>query len=139
MIPINELLNKEGFLKSLFKSIPCGILIVDSDRRVQAVNNVLERTFGISEAEVIDQRGIDARLNALDGTADKRRLGANAILAVSLAAAHAAAAFRRVPLFKHLHELVRQFDSSAPLPRMPLPMVNMISGGLHAGGNLDFH
>lgn len=45
---------------------------------------------------------------------------------------------RRVPLFTHLHDLMRQFETSAPPPRMPLPMVNMISGGLHAGGNLDF-
>ncbi len=69
---------------------------------------------------------------------DKRNLGGNALLAVSLATAHAAAAARRVPLYRHLADLFRQIDSGAPPPRMPLPMVNMISGGLHAGGNLDF-
>jgi PAS domain S-box-containing protein len=56
MKPIVEFLNQEGFLNSLFESIPCGVLIIDGDRRVLAVNNVLERTFGISGAEVMDQR-----------------------------------------------------------------------------------
>ncbi len=105
----------------------------------QAVLNVREAIApALAGYEVIDQQGIDARLIELDGTPDKRRLGANALLAVSLAAAHAAAAVRRVPLYRYLHELARQFDSAAPPPRIPLPMVNMISGGLHAGGNLDF-
>ena len=73
---------------------------------------------------------IDRALCALDGTSDKSRLGANAILAASLACAHAAAAARGLPLWRYLDP-----DGKA---RMPLPMVNMISGGLHAGGNLDF-
>ena len=60
MKPIVKLLSQEGFLKTLFDSIPCGILIVDRDRRIQAVNNVIERTFGISSAEVIDKRGGEA-------------------------------------------------------------------------------
>lgn len=105
----------------------------------QAVTNVREVLApALIGYEASDQRGIDARMVALDGTPDKRRLGANAILAVSLATAHAAASARRLPLFKHLHDLMRQFDNSAPPPCIPLPMVNMISGGLHAGGNLDF-
>jgi len=105
----------------------------------QAVTNVREVIApALVGYEVTDQHGIDVRMIGLDGTPDKRRLGANAILAVSLAVAHAAAGARRLPLFQHLHDLVRQFDMSAPPPRIPLPMVNMISGGLHAGGNLDF-
>jgi transcriptional regulator with PAS, ATPase and Fis domain len=56
MKPITELLDKEGFLKNLFESIPCGVLIVDRDRRIQAVNNVLVRALGISEAKAIDKR-----------------------------------------------------------------------------------
>ena len=60
MRSITSLLNQHGFLKNLFESIPCGVLIVDRDRRVQAVNNVLERTFGISRAEAIDKRGGEA-------------------------------------------------------------------------------
>ncbi|HUY34231.1 MAG TPA: phosphopyruvate hydratase [Pirellulales bacterium] len=90
-----------------------------------------------------DQFALDARLIEVDGTPDKSKLGANALLGVSLAAAHAAAAARHVPLFRHLHELWRashtaQGDSPPDDCRMPLPMTNMISGGLHAGGNLDF-
>jgi enolase len=79
---------------------------------------------------VTDQEGIDARMIELDGTPNKGRLGANAILGVSLACAHAAAAARGVPLWRYLDT-----DGRAVLP---LPMVNLISGGLHAGGNLDF-
>jgi len=60
MKPIVEILNQEGFLKILFESIPCGVLIIDGDRRILAVNNVLEQTFGISEAEIIDRRGGEA-------------------------------------------------------------------------------
>ncbi|MFC1812395.1 sigma-54 interaction domain-containing protein [Thermodesulfobacteriota bacterium] len=60
MKPITELFNQKGFLKNLFESIPCGVLIVDRDRRVQVINSVLEQTFGISEAEVIDKRGGEA-------------------------------------------------------------------------------
>jgi enolase len=83
-----------------------------------------------------DQAAIDIRLIATDGTANKGRLGANAVLAVSLAVAHAAAAARNEELFIHLNRL--WCDRVGPVePRMPMPMVNMISGGLHAGGNLD--
>src|SRR5262245_1041735 len=77
-----------------------------------------------------DQELIDRTLIELDGTPNKSRLGANAILGVSLACAHAAAASRGLPLWRYLDR-----DGMA---RLPLPMVNLISGGLHAGGNLDF-
>ena len=77
-----------------------------------------------------DQAGIDRMLIELDGTPNKSRVGANAILGVSLACAHAAAASRRVPLWQYLDVEGRVC--------LPLPMVNLISGGLHAGGNLDF-
>jgi enolase len=76
------------------------------------------------------QEDIDRRMIALDGTPNKSRLGANALLGVSLACAHAAAASRRVPLWQYLDREGRA--------TMPLPMVNLISGGLHAGDNLEF-
>jgi enolase len=79
---------------------------------------------------VTDQPAIDRTLCELDGTPNKSRLGANALLGVSLACAHAAAAARRQPLWAYLDPEGRA--------RLPLPMVNLISGGLHAGGNLDF-
>ena len=75
-----------------------------------------------------EQDHIDRLLLALDGTPNKSRLGANAILGVSLACAHAAAAASGLPLWQYLDQ--------ASAARMPLPMVNLISGGLHAGGNL---
>jgi enolase len=90
-----------------------------------------------------DQSALDAKLLALDGTPNKSRLGANALLGVSLAVAHAAAAARGEELFVHLNQLWKdrlQPDESgqiASAPLLPLPMVNMISGGLHAGRNLD--
>ncbi len=90
-----------------------------------------------------DQRSLDAKLLALDGTPNKDRLGANALLGVSLAVAHAAAAARGEELFVHLNRLWRErlepgeSERIASSPTLPLPMVNMISGGLHAGRNLD--
>src|SRR5262245_51092542 len=76
-----------------------------------------------------DQAAVDRALCGRDGTPNKSRLGANAVLGVSLACARAAAAARGVPLWQHLDAEGRA--------RLPLPMVNLISGGLHAGGNLD--
>jgi enolase len=96
----------------------------------QAVANVCERIapylLGMSAT---DQTVVDRKLCELDGTPDKSRLGANAILGVSLACAHAGALARNVPLWRYLDT-----EGTATLP---LPMVNLISGGLHAGGNLD--
>jgi enolase len=84
--------------------------------------------------DVVEQAAIDGQMIELDGTPNKSRLGANAILAVSLAAARAAAIANQMPLYRH----VGGFLGKGIVPRMPLPMVNMISGGKHAGGNLDF-
>ena len=60
MKTIAELLNQKGFLKNLFDAIPCGVLVVNGDRRIQMVNHVFERTFGISQTDVIDKRGGEA-------------------------------------------------------------------------------
>jgi enolase len=75
-----------------------------------------------------EQAAIDRKLCDLDGTRDKSHLGANAILGVSLACAHAAAACRGIPLWRYLDR---------GQARLPLPMVNLISGGLHAGRNVE--
>src|SRR5262245_32781759 len=97
----------------------------------KAVKNVIAeiapRLIGRSAS---DQAGIDRAMIELDGTPNKSRLGANAILGVSLATAHAAAASKHIPLWQHF-DIERRAS-------LPLPMVNLISGGLHAGGNLDF-
>jgi enolase len=76
-----------------------------------------------------DQRGLDARMIELDGTENKSHLGANAILAVSLAAAHAAANDRKLPLYRSL--------AGDREPRLPVPMMNIINGGAHADNNID--
>lgn len=90
-----------------------------------------------------DQRGIDEVLLQQDRTRNKSRLGANAILGVSLAVAHTAAAVQGIRLDQQLHmawcqEWAAQGQQTMPFPSLPLPMVNMISGGLHAGGQLEF-
>jgi enolase len=85
------------------------------------------RLLGLPATE---QAHVDRVLCEIDGTLDKSRAGANAILGVSLAVARAAAASKGIPLWRWL-------DADG-LARLPLPMVNLISGGLHAGGNLDF-
>jgi enolase len=78
-----------------------------------------------------DVAAIDKLLIELDGTPDKSRLGANALLAVSLATAKAQALCEGVPLWRH-------FAEGGPEVRLPMPMVNIISGGLHAGRQMDF-
>ena len=82
--------------------------------------------------DALAQRGVDARLVELEGTARLERLGANAILGVSLAVCRAAAAHRRQPLYAHIAAL-----AGTSAMTMPMPMVNILSGGLHAGRGMD--
>lgn len=80
-----------------------------------------------------DQTKIDDTMCQLDGTDNKSHLGANAILAVSLACAHAAANSKKIPLYKHVAELAGNAKFC-----MPVPMCNIINGGAHARGSADF-
>src|SRR5271169_1691227 len=80
--------------------------------------------------EVTDQAALDARLCELDGTPNKAKLGANAILAVSLAASHAAAVAGGIPLYRHLG------GDGAHL--LPVPQFNVLNGGAHAQTRVDF-
>ncbi len=80
--------------------------------------------------EANHQSAADAKMTALDGTIAKSRLGANAILGVSLAIARAAAASARLPLYRYL--------GGQAARGLPVPMVNILSGGIHGGGNFDF-
>ncbi|USE33973.1 phosphopyruvate hydratase [Endozoicomonas sp. SCSIO W0465] len=80
-----------------------------------------------------DQRGLDQKMIDLDGTDNKAKLGANAILAVSLAAAKAAAADKGMPLYAHIAEL----NGTAGQYTMPVPMMNILNGGEHADNNVD--
>ena len=77
---------------------------------------------------VLEQESIDRLLIQLDGTENKSRLGANALLAVSLATAHAAANFNNIPLFQYFNPSAFKF---------PVPMMNIINGGEHADNNID--
>ena len=83
--------------------------------------------------DAADQKGLDAKLIALDGTPNKGKLGANAILGVSLAAAHAVAASRKEPLWKYINAALA---AGAPL-HLPVPMMNIVNGGAHADNNVD--
>jgi enolase len=84
----------------------------------------------LREKDLADQRAVDAVLRELDGTDRKERLGANAILAVSMAAARAIAAERGVPLYRSLSEREPTL--------LPVPMFNVLNGGAHADNNVDF-
>ena len=97
-------------------------------RAVAAVNDVIGPAVS-DDVDAADQPNLDARLRELDGTVNKANLGANAILGVSLAAAHAAAAAAEQPLYRYL--------GGPDACVLPMPMVNIISGGRHAAGGLD--
>jgi enolase len=97
---------------------------------LKAVANV-EKIIGpaVQGLDPVDQVGLDRRLIELDGTSNKSRLGANAILAVSLANARAAATYLKLPLYRYL---------GGPLSRiLPIPMMNILNGGAHASNNVD--
>ena len=96
-----------------------------------AVANVAgELAEAVRGLDAVDQRAVDVALIAADGTDGKSRLGANAILGVSLAAARAAAAELEIPLWRHV--------GGANAHVLPVPMMNVINGGAHADNNVDF-
>ena len=97
-------------------------------RAVEHVNT--EIAAAIAGMSVLEQAAIDQRLIKLDGTANKARLGANAILGVSLAAAKAGANFLDIPLYRYL--------GGAEASLLPVPMLNILNGGKHALGATDF-
>jgi enolase len=100
-------------------------------KAVENVNTVLQQALLGHDPR--DQAGIDQKMIALDGTDTKSRLGANALLAISLANAHAAATDSRLPLYKYLGQSIG--DGREPV--MPVPMMNIINGGAHANNSLD--
>jgi enolase len=113
----------------------------DGDRRfrgkgvlkaVEHVNTAVKRALTGRNPE--EQEQLDQLLIELDGTADKSKLGANALLGSSFAVAHAAANEKGLPLYQYIAE--KYLPSSENLA-LPVPMVNIISGGLHAGRNVD--
>lgn len=110
----------------------------DGDKKRYLGKGVLKAVRNVNEVigpeleglDALDQAEVDAALLALDGTKTKSKLGANALLAVSLATARAAADYLEVPLYKYL---------GGPNGRtLPVPMMNIINGGAHADNNVDF-
>lgn len=97
-------------------------------KAVANVNDIIARE--LKGMDALDQREVDETLIDLDGTPNKANLGANALLAVSMASARAAAASRNQPLYRYLGG-----DSANTLP---VPMMNIINGGAHADNNVDF-
>ncbi|MBP9781732.1 phosphopyruvate hydratase [Candidatus Woesebacteria bacterium] len=95
---------------------------------VEIIGPALERM------PVNDQAGIDNRMLELDGTADKSNLGANALLAVSMAAARAAATSQKIPLY---HYIAHLFGKDSSHFEMPIPMMNVLNGGKHATNSTD--
>src|SRR3712207_3134934 len=97
----------------------------------RAVGNVNgEIAEAVTGHDALDQHGLDTKLIDLDGSPNKARLGANAILGVSLAAARAAAAEERVPLWRYL--------GGEQARILPVPMMNVLNGGAHADNSVDF-
>ncbi len=97
-------------------------------KAVAAVNGEIAKA--VTGRDVQDQAGLDAAMIALDGTENKGRLGANAILGVSLAAAKAAANAQGMPLYRYL--------GGADANLLPLPKMNILNGGVHADNGIDF-
>jgi enolase len=100
-------------------------------KAVEHVNTVLKAALLGQDPR--EQAAIDRRMIELDGTDNKGRLGANALLGVSLATAHAAANDARIPLYRHLSQLC----GGAREPVMPVPQMNIVNGGAHANNSLD--
>ena len=97
-------------------------------KAVQNVNDLVARE--LEGMDALDQVEIDEALIALDGTRTKSKLGANALLAVSLATARAAATYLEIPLYRYL--------GGAAARTLPVPLMNILNGGAHADNNVDF-
>jgi enolase len=99
----------------------------------KAIANINDVLFpGIADIPADDQFALDARMCELDGTPNKSKLGANALLAVSLAVAQAAANKRGLPLYQHLNDIAGKPEMS-----IPMPMINVLNGGKHADHSTD--
>ena len=97
----------------------------------KAVGNVVTALAdALNGIDATDQRAVDRAIIAADGTPEKSRLGANALLGASMAAARAAATARKLPLYRHL--------ATGPIDSLPIPLTNVINGGAHAANALDF-
>ncbi|MFZ4714051.1 MAG: phosphopyruvate hydratase [Bacteriovoracaceae bacterium] len=116
----------------------------DGDKNLYLGKSVLHAVKNINEVikknligqEVTNQKGLDQIMLEMDGTENKAKLGANAILGVSLAAARAGALDSKLPLYRYLAEVLNAPKATGRM-RLPTPLMNIINGGAHASNNLD--
>ena len=104
-------------------------------KAIENINNVLGPL--IVGKDPCHQNEIDNILISCDGTVDKSRMGANAILAVSLAVAMVASKLKQKPLYEHFAEIYKDISGNAPKKTIPMPMFNILNGGEHADNNVD--
>ncbi|KAK5019785.1 phosphopyruvate hydratase, partial [Cryomyces antarcticus] len=103
-------------------------------KAVANVNDVIAPALIKENIDVKDQKAVDDFMNKLDGTENKTKLGANAILGVSMAVCKDAAAEKGMPLYAHISDLA---GTKKPYV-LPIPFMNVLNGGSHAGGRLAF-
>ena len=104
-------------------------------KAIENINNVLGPL--IVGKDPCHQNEIDNILISCDGTADKSKMGANAILAVSLAVAKVASKLKKKPLYEHFAEIYKDISGNVPKKTIPMPMFNILNGGEHADNNVD--
>jgi enolase len=105
-------------------------------KAVNNVNTILAPAIISANMNACEQQKLDEFMIQLDGTEFKTKLGANAILAISMACAHAAAKYKKKPLYQYLREDV--VNDRTAIYKLPIPMLNVINGGAHADNTIDF-
>ena len=104
-------------------------------RAVNNINNILKPA--IINLDPCHQREIDNIIIKIDGTSDKSNIGANAILAISLAVSHVAAKDKGIDLYTHFSDIYQEITNSSVKSNLPMPMLNILNGGEHADNNID--
>ena len=104
-------------------------------KAVTNINNIIAPAIINLDPE--KQAEVDKIIIDLDGTNDKSKLGANAILAVSLAVSHVAAKSKNIDLFEHFSSIFKDITGNMPSKSLPMPMLNILNGGEHADNNID--
>ena len=104
-------------------------------KAVNNINNILKPA--LINLDPYQQREIDNIIIKIDGTSDKSNIGANAILAVSLAVSHVAAKDKGIDLYTHFSDIYQEITNSSVKSNLPMPMLNILNGGEHADNNID--
>jgi enolase len=104
-------------------------------KAVNNINNILKPA--LINLDPCKQREIDNIIIKIDGTSDKSNIGANAILAVSLAVSHVAAKDKGIDLYTHFSDIYQEITNSSVKSNLPMPMLNILNGGEHADNNID--